>query len=345
LPRLRLLKEFLSEDGCIIISIDDVELANLRLLCDDIFSKQNFVATICWQKIYTVKNSARHISGMHDYLAIYAKKKSTWSRNLRPRDSDTDVNYSNPDGDRRGEWISHALQSRNFYSKGTYTIQCPGGRIIDGPPDGTYWRVEEKKFWELHEDGRVWWGSNGNNAPRIKEFLEEAKEGVVPVSWWTYKFAGTNSGAKTQLRDMMGGEGFFDTPKPIELIERILDLATDNTSIVLDAFAGSGTTGHAVLRKNSVDGGTRQFILIETIVEIAQNVTSRRLTRAIEGYDSTRKEDFVIRQATITPALIRRGSEIYDEFNSIGEENKSKFDKLRIETQEDRLVLVEIRAY
>ena len=182
-PRLVLLRQFLREDGAIFISIDDNEIALLRLLMDEIFGRRNFVASIAWQKIYTIKNSARHLSEMHDYVIIYAAKADTWTRNLLPRSDTAKGNYSNPDKDPRGVWTTNALQSRNYYSKGDYAIQCLGGRIIEGPPRGTYWRIEEVKFWELHRDGRVWWGKSGNNSPRIKKFLDEAKEGVVPSTW------------------------------------------------------------------------------------------------------------------------------------------------------------------
>jgi adenine-specific DNA-methyltransferase len=232
-PRLSLLRELLDDTGAIFISIDDNEVARLRYIMDEIFGGQNFVATITWQKIYTVKNSAKYLSEMHDYILIYAKKKDRWQRNLRPRDEDTDEDYSNPDDDPNGPWISHALQSRNFYSKGTYQITCPGGRVIEGPPPGTCWRMSEKNFWKANAKGKVWWGKDGNNSPRIKEHLKDVKQGVVPSTWWPYKYAGTNSGAKVALRKMLGDQQMFVTPKPVELVCRILELASDKDSLDL----------------------------------------------------------------------------------------------------------------
>ena len=284
-PRMSLLREMLREDGAIFISIDDNEFQNLRGIMDQVFGEKNFIATIIWQKIYTVKNSAKHLSEMHDYIVLYAKHKLKWQRNLRPRDQSTDEDYDNPDNDPNGSWISHALQSRNPYSKGIYSLKCPGGRVIDGPPSGTYWRVSESNFWKLDKQGRVWWGQEKNGIPRIKDYLKNAKAGVVPTTLWHYKFAGTNSGAKTELRKIIGDQQMFITPKPIELIQRILELASDQDSLILDSFAGSGTTGHAVVQLNKQDGGSRRFILIEMESNICKNVTAERLRRVCNGYE------------------------------------------------------------
>ena len=292
-PRLVLLKQFLRDDGAIFVSIDDNEVATLRLLLDEIFGSSNFIATIAWQKIYTIKNSAKHLSEMHDYVVIYASKKDVWSRNLLPRTESADGDYSNPDEDPRGVWTSNALQSRNFYSKGTYSITCPGGKVIQGPPKGTFWRIEEEKFWELNADNRVWWGKSKNNSPRIKKFLNEAKDGIVPSTWWIHQFAGTNSGAKTELRDILSDDQaeIFNTPKPWQLVQRILQIASDKDSLILDSFAGSGTTGHAVLKQNAEDGGNRKFILVEMDEGIAQNVTAERVKRVSAGYTNAKGKE------------------------------------------------------
>ena len=289
-PRLSLLREVLREDGVIFISIDDNEFQNLRAIMDEIFGANNFVGTIIWQKIYTVKNSAKYLSEMHDYVVLYAKTKAKWKRNLRPRDETTDEDYDNPDNDPNGPWISHALQSRNPYSKGVYSIKSPGGRLIEGPPPGTYWRVSEPNFWKLDKQGRVWWGKDKNGIPRIKDYLKDAKAGVVPTTFWSHKFAGTNSGAKTYLRQIMGDQQMFITPKPIELVQRILELASDRDSLILDSFAGSGTTGHGVMQLNKEDGGSRRFILVEMEENICRNVTAERLKKVCNGYVKTNEE-------------------------------------------------------
>jgi adenine-specific DNA-methyltransferase len=296
-PRLQLLKEMLRDDGVIFVSIDDNECRHLRMIMDEIFGEQNFVATIVWQKVYTVKNSAKYLSDMHDFLVLYAKDKPNWKRNLRPRDADTDEDYDNPDDDPNGPWISHALQSRNYYSKGTYKIDCPGGRVIEGPPSGTYWRVSEENFWKADSAKKIWWGKEQNNLPRVKEYLKDVKAGVVPATWWPYQYAGSNSGAKTTLRQIMADADVFVTPKPVELVRRILELASDKDSIILDSFAGSGTTAHAVLAFNKEDGGNRKFVLVQQPFEtkedekekinLCQRITAERVRRVINGYGYT----------------------------------------------------------
>jgi len=261
---------------------------------DEIFGENNFVATIVWQNVYTVKNSARYLSDMHDFVILYAKQKENWKRNLRPRDEDTDEDYDNPDDDPNGSWISHALQSRNFYSKGTYRIVCPGGRKIEGPPPGTYWRTSEENFWKAHADNKVWWGKDGNNLPRVKEYLKDVKKGVVPSTWWPYRYAGSNSSAKVQLRRIMGDLEVFVTPKPVELIRRIIELSCDKDSMIMDSFAGTGTTAHAILELNKEDGGNRKCILVQIPYDtkanekekfnICQKITAERVRRVIQGY-------------------------------------------------------------
>jgi DNA modification methylase len=293
-PRLQLLKDMLKDDGVIFVSVDDNEFRHLRMIMDEVFGEQNFVATIVWQKIYTVKNSAKYLSDMHDFVVIYAKDKPNWKRNLRPRDADTDEDYDNPDDDPNGPWISHALQSRNYYSKGSYKIECPGGRIIEGPPSGTYWRVSEGNFWKADSAKKIWWGKEQNNLPRVKEYLKDVKAGVVPATWWPYQYAGSNSSAKTTLRQIMGDADVFVTPKPVELVRRILELASDKDSIILDSFAGSGTTAHAVLAFNKQDGGNRKFVLVQQPFETKENekekfnlcrrITAERVRRVIKGY-------------------------------------------------------------
>ncbi|MCG3186400.1 MAG: hypothetical protein IOMNBAOH_00957 [Rhodocyclaceae bacterium] len=292
-PRLVLLKQFLREDGAIFVSIDDNEVATLRLLMDEIFGAQNFVTTVLWQKVYSPKNSARHLSEDHDYVVIYAANAETWKPNLLPRTEEQNAAYKNPDKDSRGVWKTSDLSARNYYSAGTYSITCPSGRIIDGPPKGMYWRVSKERFAELDRDKRIWWGKDGNAIPQIKRFLHEVKDGRVPQTLWFYNEVGHTQEAKKELLELVDfatSDDVFITPKPTRLIQRILQIATDKDSLVLDSFAGSGTTGHAVLKQNAEDGGHRRFILVEMDENIAQNVTAERVRRVAQGYTNAKGE-------------------------------------------------------
>ena len=284
-PRLKLLQKLLADNGAIFISIGDDEFASLRFVCNEIFGESNFVDTIIWQKIYTVKNSAKYFSGMHDYILVFAKDKEHFQRNLFPRTEELDNSYTNPDNDPRGNWTTNAVQARNYNGSGQYVIISPTGRQFT-PPVGTYWRVSEETFKELDKDNRIWWGQDGNSVPRIKRFLSEAKQGVVPTTLWSYKDAGQNADAKMEVRRIFEGKDIiFTTPKPSKLIERILQVAADKDSIILDSFAGSGTTAHAVLNMNKADGGNRRFILVE-MEDYADSITAERVKRVISGYGS-----------------------------------------------------------
>ncbi len=265
-PRMLLAREMLRPDGVIFISIDDHEVAALRLLMDEVFGNENFIASVIWQKVYAPKSSAKHFSEDHEYVLIYARDADSWRPLLLPRTDEQNAVYRNPDHDPRGDWRPNNLAARNYYSKGTYSITCPGGRVIPGPPSGSYWRLSRSRFDELDRDGRIWWGEEGNNVPAPKIFRSEVKDGRVPQTFWGYKEVGHTQEAKKgmlELLDFESSESVFDTPKPVRLIERMLRIGTDADGLVLDFFAGSGTTAQAVLNVNSDDGGRRRFILVQ----------------------------------------------------------------------------------
>ena len=287
LPRLKLLRELLRQDGAIFISIDDNEVHHLRDLMDEVFGDENFVATTIWEKVYSPKNTAKHFSDNHDFIVVYARDKDSFDLGLLPRTEEADARYDNLDNDPRGPWKPGGLDARNPYSKGRYLIECPGGRVIPGPPRGNYWRYSKERLMELDADNRIWWGKDRNQVPSIKRFLSEVKEGLVPQTIWTYRDVGHTQDAKRMLLQVFPDDLPSFTAKPIELLKRILLLSTDDDSIVLDSFAGSGTTAHAVLALNQEDGGNRRFVLIEC-EEYADTVTAERVRRVIKGVPSAK---------------------------------------------------------
>ena len=267
-PRLKLAHSLLRNDGVIFVSIADHEIHNLRAVMNEVFGEENFIAAVIWQKVFSPKNSARHFSEDHDYIVVYAKNAEVWTPRLLPRTEEMEARYANPDDDARGPWTSGDLSARNFYGEGTYAVTCPSGRVIDGPPPGTYWRVSKAKFDELDADKRIWWGADGNNMPRLKRFLSEVKSGRVPQTLWTYDEVGHTQEAKKELLAAVtfpNSDVVFDTPKPTRLMRRILQLATapDSADLVVDFFAGTGTTMDAVFAQNAEDGGKRRCILVQ----------------------------------------------------------------------------------
>lgn len=242
LPRLQLLRELLSEDGSIWVTIDDNEGHYLKVMMDEVFGRRNFVTSVCWEKVYTLKNTARHFSEQHDLVFVYAKVRETFSMNHLPRGEKQNAQFSNRDDDARGPWLDSAVHARNFYSKGSYAIRSPGGKVFE-PPPGRYWTVSEDNFWALHADGRIWWGKDGNNAPRKKAFLSEVKASVVPGTIWRYDEVGENAEAKSEIKQLFAAQAeIFITPKPERLLQRILQIATNPGDLVLDSFLGSATT-------------------------------------------------------------------------------------------------------
>jgi adenine-specific DNA-methyltransferase len=295
-PRLFLARQLLREDGVICVSIDDNEVHHLRMLMNEVFGEENFVATVLWQKVYSPKNSARHFSEDHDYIIVYARDAETWRPTLLPRSEEANARYDNPDNDDRGDWKPGDLTARNYYADGQYEVTGPTGKPFK-PPRGRYWVVNQAKFNELNEDKRIWWGESGDNMPALKRFLTEVKQGMVPQTMWFYEDVGHTQEAKKELLEFVKYENtdnVLDTVKPTRLIRRILQLCTTPTGndLVLDFFGGSCSTGHAVLAQNREDGGNRRFICVqlpeklpvpETKLKLLTDVGKTRLRNVIQA--------------------------------------------------------------
>lgn len=287
-PRLKLLHKLLAKDGAIFISIDDNEHSHLKLLCDEIFGPANFINNIIWQKKFSPQNDARYFSDNHDFVICYSKNKDSWNRNLLLRTETQNSRYKNLDNDARGVWTSGDVSVKTYSASNDYPITTPSGRIVN-PPAGYCWRFSKEKFSELISENRIWFGANGDNVPRFKRFLTDVQQGIVPLTIWMHEEVGHNQSAKQDLKKIFDESSVpFETPKTTQLIEKIIQIASNENDIILDSFAGSGTTAHAVLNLNKQGGGNRKFILIE-MEDYANTITAERVKRVINGYGEDKK--------------------------------------------------------
>jgi len=263
-PRLFLARNLLREDGVIFVSIDDNEAHNLKLLMDEVFGQENFVANVIWEKNFSPKNDSKYLSENHDHILVFSKNKEVWRPTLLPRSEEANARYSNPDDDDRGDWTSGDLSVKTYSKEYDYPITTPSGKTVF-PPKGGCWRVSKIKFEELIEDNRIWFGEKGENTPRLKRFLSEVKDGMTSLTIWERVDVGDNQEARREIRDIFKDVSFFDTPKPTRLIKRILQLSTkpNDNHIVMDFFAGSSTMAQSLLELNSEDGGNRRFVLVQ----------------------------------------------------------------------------------
>ncbi|MFM5460410.1 site-specific DNA-methyltransferase [Aeromonas veronii] len=260
-PRLKLARNLLRDDGVMFMSIDDGEVANLRKICDEIFGEENFIANIVWQKKYTRSNDAKWFSDNHDHILAYGKNKELVTLNGQERNEDQLKAYTNPDNHPKGPWKATPLHAKSGSNTKAFTFR---NGSVWAPPKGTYRRFNDAAMRQMDEGNEIWFGEDGNLTPQRKSFLCEVKQGVTPVTLWPYQEVGHNHEANNDLKSL-GLGGIFDNPKPVRLIQRMIHLATspDQHHIVLDFFAGSGTTAHAVLESNAQDNGNRRFICVQ----------------------------------------------------------------------------------
>ena len=262
-PRLFLARNLLREDGVIFVSIDDNEVHNLRLLMNEVFGEENFIASIIWERAFSPKNDAKYFSENHDYLIAVCKNIQSFNAGRLERTDKTNSRYKNPDNDPRGDWTSGDLSVKTYSATYDYPIKTPSGRIIK-PPHGACWRLTKKRFEELKNENRIWFGEDGNNVPRLKRFLTEVQKGMVPTTLWFHKEVGHNQEGRQELKRLFDDRGYFDGPKPIRLLKKILQVANiTKNDIVIDFFSGSGSTAHAVLDLNKEDGWNRKFIMVQ----------------------------------------------------------------------------------
>ncbi|MFJ6264135.1 DNA methyltransferase [Lysinibacillus xylanilyticus] len=271
--RLEAAKELLSEDGSIWINIDDNEAHYLKVLGDEIFGRNNFIANIIWQKKYSPQNDAKYFSDMHDHIIVFAKNKESFKINLLPRTEEMNKRYKNLDNDPRGPWKSGDLLVKTYSAEYDYPITTPSGRIVN-PPRGRCWRTSKQKFEELVKDNRIWFGDEGNNVPSMKRFLSEVKQGTTPLTIWSYSEVSHNQDARNEILGLNIDD--FATPKPEKLLQRIIHLGSNENDIVLDFFMGSATTQAVSLKMN------RRFIGIEQM-DYIEGVSIARLKKVIEG--------------------------------------------------------------
>lgn len=302
--RLLIMYRLLREDGSIWISIDDCECHYLKVMCDEIFGRKNFVSNVIWEKKYAPQNDAKWMSDTHDHILVFAKNKSIWRPNLLPRTEEMDSRYKNPDNDSRGLWQSDNLSVKTYSANCDYQITTPSGRIVN-PPSGSCWRVSPDKFTQLLSDKRIWFGPNGANTPRLKRFLSEVQAGMVAKTIWSRSEVGDNQEAKREVI-ALNSEDVFATPKPERLIQRILHLSTNPGDLVLDSFAGSGTTG-AVAHKME-----RRWIMIELNPHCHTHIVPR-LQKIINGTDQGGITEIVgwkgggsFRLCELAPSLLER---------------------------------------
>jgi adenine-specific DNA-methyltransferase len=328
--RLKLARNLLRDDGVIFISIDDGEVHNLRKICDEIFGEDNFVANVIWEKKYAPSNDAKWFSDNHDHILVISKNKNSWYPQLLPRTEEANQRYTNRDNDPRGPWKSSDFSVKTYSENYDYEITTPSGRKVS-PPMGRSWVTSKEKYLELVSENRIWFGESGENVPSIKRFLTDVKDGIVPLTIWKYTEVGHNQIGRQELKKLFDDKGFFDGPKPVSLITRIIQLSVPTShppcencppDIILDFFAGSATTAHSVMQLNSEDCGNRKFILVQlpeitdekseafkagykTIAEISKERIRRAGKKTLSEYTEKQKN----RQLTLDGGESENGAE------------------------------------
>ena len=343
-PRLRLLHELLADTGSFWVTIDKIESHRLKHMLDEIFGEENFLGVISWEKTYTPKSNSRVLSDDTDFVICYAKKKPAFEAdgwNLVPKDEEQLNRYSNPDGDPRGPWRTFPLDVRTEDAgkreKYRYEVTLPSGRKVK-PAAGRHWSLPLEVFEAERKAGRIYFGKNGDAMPTVKAYLSDGRDKVIARTWWPYRLVGGNQDAKKQIIQILGGDCEFITPKPKELIKRIIDIATNPQSIVLDSFAGSGSTAHAVLEANKSDGGARKFILVE-MEDYADSVTAERVRRVINGYDFKGTQKTELLRERLNWRSINNAADLVHKVEAIENLHGHEYDRIKKEVKDGELIV------
>ncbi len=298
-----LAKELLKDDGVIFISIDDNEQANLKIICDEIFGEENFISNNIWIKKNSPQNDAKKISPSHDYIVCYAKNIINYNMKLLPRDEKSLSKFKNPDNDIRGLWSKGDLTSKTKAAGHSYPIVSPSGKEFL-PTSGRQWGAAFDTYQKWLKEGRIWFGTKGDSAPIKKQFLSEIQQGIVPMTLWESEQAGDNTSASKVLKNL---DIPFESSKPVKLIKHAMKITIDPNDTILDFFAGSGTTAHAVMQLNAEDGGNRKFILCQLDEEINP-------AKSKPAYDFCTDNNFEPVISSITIERVNRaGEKIKDE--------------------------------
>jgi len=351
-PRLKLLNELLAPKGVLLVSIDDCEHHRLRLILDEIFRADNFVTSIPWQSRESVQNDT-DISVNHEHIVVYARKRRQNDRRLKESNADkwykmdgfavlpmplSPEKFSNPDNDTRGPWKDDPFDAPGVRENLDYDIKNSNTGEIFRPPKGRHWRTEEDKYLALLKDKRVIFGKTGESGPKLKVFYEEKKAfGEVATTWFTGSAYGTATEGTKELMEIFG-QGAFDYPKPTRLIRELLRLMVGKNAIILDSFAGSGTTAHAVLTLNKEDDGKRKFILAEC-EDYADKLTAERVRRVIKGYKFEGIQTQELMREQITLNSLKNADKLLEKADSYDLLDGKRFDRISKSVEDGALVV------
>ena len=338
-PRLRLLHELLAEHGSLWVTLDDNEVHRAREMLDEIFGENSAIGQIAWQKRTSRENRAV-LSPSFDHVLVYSKSlRDAWRlhRNLL---MPTDAGYSNPDDDPRGVWASIPFSAQGYRANQVYKIATPTGVELK-PPKGRCWGATEPEFKKLKAEGRVYWPKEGNGRPRIKQYPEEAK-GLVPMTLWPSSEVGDTESSKKKLLEIFSEYAEADlrihAPKPVELVQRVIEISSKKDGLILDSFAGTGTTAYAVIEANKRDGGNRRFILVE-MEDYADRLTAERVRRVINGYDfkGTQKTELV--REKLSWSKLQKASKLTDEVEKIENLHGHEYDAIKKTVKDGELIV------